>query len=165
MEDRAIRPDNSRPLNSIKCLFQKLNEPCSVGNRQVRSNVATIFRDWINFHCVSSPLIDKRLAQIKGVLDDPYIVRLACFLLQDNLYDVETKMNPGIAQQPQVIECGLAQIALFFPLDGFTRRTELFRLAGLDLNEHQPVFVAGNDIDLGFSTVEVLQKNLVTVPA
>src|SRR5437773_10923256 len=97
MEDRAIRPDDSRPLNSVKRLFQKLDEPRGVGNRQVRSDSATIFRNRINFHILLSPSIDKRLAQIESVLDDPYVVGFLRTLRQNDFHDVETTMNPGIA--------------------------------------------------------------------
>jgi hypothetical protein len=41
---------NSRPLDAVESLFQKLNEPRGIRHGQVRRDGVTIFRDGLGFH-------------------------------------------------------------------------------------------------------------------
>src|SRR6266446_2849925 len=70
-------------------------------------------------------------------------------------------MYPGIPKHSQVIERALAEVALFVAVDRFTRRAELFGLARFDFDKHEPVLVAGDNIDLSFAATEVLQEDLI----
>ncbi len=83
----------------------------------------------------------------------------------DNFDDVEAEVNAGIAELAEVIEGGFAEVALFLELDGFAGRAEFLGLAGLDLDEDEPVLVAGDEIDLGFAAAEIPGENLVAATA
>src|ERR1039457_4571645 len=106
-------------------------------------------------------LVDEWFAQVEGVLDEANLVRFFGAAGDDDFDDVEAEVNPGVAEHAQVIERGFAEIALLVAVDRFARCAELLGLACFDFDEHKPVLVSGDEINLGFATAKILQENLV----
>jgi hypothetical protein len=109
--------------------------------------------------------INIRLTQVEGILDETDIVRTSGALGLDNFDNVETKMNPRIAQEAKIIQRPPAQVALLLAIHCFARRAELLRLAGLDLDEHKPVLVARDNVDFRLAAAEIAEQDLVAAPA
>src|SRR6266850_3101799 len=112
-----------------------------------------------------STSINERLAQVECILDEADVAGFLRAVGNDDLNDVEAEMNPRVAEQPQIIERSFADVALLLALDRLTRQAEFLCLAGLYLDEYEPILLAGDDINLRLAATEVLQENLVTVAA
>src|ERR1017187_6622571 len=100
-------------------------------------------------------LVDEWFGEVEGILNDANVVGFLRALSDDDFDDVEAKMDPWVAEHAQVIERGLAEVALLVAVDRFARCAELLGLACFDFDEHKPVLVSGDEINLGFAAAEV----------
>lgn len=68
--------------------------------------------------------------------------------MEEDLDDVETKVDRGVSQEPEVAERGLGEAALLLAAHGLSWTTEVLAAAGLDLDKDQHLTMAADQVDL-----------------
>jgi hypothetical protein len=107
--------------------------------------------------------INVRLGQREGVAEQ-LEARLRTFR-DDNLHDVETKKDVGIAKEPEPGQTAAGNSFLLVAIDGVERTSKIFPRPSFYFDEDERVFVAANDVDLAAApAAKITIENFVTAP-
>jgi len=109
-------------------------------------------------------LIHVWFGHLKCVLYHPHIFRATGFFGKNDFDDVEAKLDFRVAQQPQVIESNLAEVALFCRVHRLAWRAKVLVHTRFDLDEHQPFAVTADDVNLPCPAAKAANKDLVAAP-